>query len=312
MQKRSIVFVTLAFFILLIGGCAPVTPQTVVEKETVVKEVPVTVEVPVVVTATPEPTPEPVATVTKVTLPETETFMLRSSASHRDYTIYVAVPVGYAFESAKYPVLYLLDGQWVFVLVTEYSRWMGANSVIPKTIVVAIDNSKNRERDMLPNARKNNDADKFLSFILKDLVPYVDAHYRTKPADRTLAGRSYGAIFALYALFHAPETFNRYIVTSPSLSDNIVTGPGLPDPGLIFKNEETFASTHSDLPVKLYLSIGEREYAEDIDRLIELYEKLESRNYAGLDMSIAMEKGEGHHVTYIEGLLDGIRAVFRK
>lgn len=291
MGTRRTVSITLLLFILLVAGCSSTTPETVSVKQTEISEMPVTGKV----TEVAEVTPEPVAPVTEVIIPRTETIRLHSSAGDRDYNIYISLPDAYSFSPVAYPVVYLLDGDITFIWATEYSRWLSSGDVLPEMIIVGIDNSSRRSRDLLPEYEG---VGKFLTFIQEELIPYVDDNYRTKPTDRTLAGVSDGGLFTLYALFHSSETFNRYIVTTPALSRD----------DLIFKYEGEFASNHSELPVKLFLSIGGRE---NTIHLKELFERLEGRNYDGLDMNMVIIEDQGHVTTIIQGFIDGLRAVFR-
>src|SRR5512143_485944 len=54
----------------------------------------------------------------RVTIPGSEVRQLESSATGRSYDIYVRLPDEYAPDQGKkYPVLYLLDGQWDFKLL---------------------------------------------------------------------------------------------------------------------------------------------------------------------------------------------------
>jgi predicted alpha/beta superfamily hydrolase len=293
MGTRRTVSIALLLFILLVAGCSSTSPETVIVEQTVISEIPVTVQV----TQVAEATLEPVSPVTEVTVPRTETITLHSSASDRDYNIYIALPDGYSFSKIAYPVVYLLDGDITFIMATEYSRWLSSGEALRKTIIVGIDNSRRRSRDLLP---EHGGVGEFLTFIQEELVPYVDGNYRTKPMDRTLAGGSDGGLFTLYTLFHTPETFNRYIVTTPSLSRD----------DLIFKYEEEFASNHSELPVRLFLSVGGRE--PTIHVVEEFHERLEGRNYAGLDLNMVIIEDAGHVTTFIQGFLDGLQTVFRQ
>ncbi len=252
MGTRRTVSITSLLFILLAAGCSSTTPETVIVKQTEISEMPVPVEV----TEAAEVMPEPAAPVTEVTVPRTETITLHSSAGDRDYNIYIALPEAYSFRKIAYPVAYVLDGDLNFIWATEYSRWISSGDIIPKMIIVGIDNSSQRSQDLLPEFEG---VGKFLTFIQEELIPYVDANYRTKPTDRTLAGASFGGLFTLYALFHTPETFNRYIVTTPALSKD----------DLIFKFEEEFASNHSELPVKLFLSVGGHESTRYVEEFHE-------------------------------------------
>ena len=298
METRRTVSITLLLFILWAAGCSSTTPETIIAKQTIAMQTEISEEtVTGKVTEVAEAMLELAGPVTEVTVPRTETITLRSSAGDRDYNIYIALPEGYSFRKTDYPVVYLLDGDLTFIWSTEYSRWLSSGDVLPKMIIVGIDNSSHRNQDLLPTENQEG-VGKFLTFIQEELIPYVDGNYRTKPTDRTLAGGSYGGLFALYALFHTPETFNRYIVTTPALSRD----------DLVFKYEEEFASNHSELPVKLFLSVGGREPTMHVK---ELYERLEGRNYDGLDMNMVIIEDAGHVTAFIQGFIDGLRTIFR-
>lgn len=59
-------------------------------------------------------------------------------------------------------------------------------------------------------------ADRFLDFLEKELIPHIDRNYRTYP-HRIIAGWSFGGLLATHALIHRPEIFDAYLAISPSL-----------------------------------------------------------------------------------------------
>jgi tetratricopeptide (TPR) repeat protein len=63
---------------------------------------------------------------------------------------------------------------------------------------------------------ENGGADNFIRFFAEELIPYVDAHYRTHDY-RVLIGHSMGGLFAIYTLTKQPDVFDAYIAISPSL-----------------------------------------------------------------------------------------------
>ena len=332
MGTRNSVFktVTLLLFALLLIGCDSTTPEPVTVKETVIAEVPVTVEVTRVVKVTSEVADrsQPAASAMEATIPGSQVSMLPSSASDRVYRVFVALPLSYSAEpDATYPVVYVVDGSVFFNLVTTTARWLHLAGDMPEVIVVGIDNETGwaddiyewlsfRFRDLTPTEMTakpgSGGAGEFLAFIQQDLIPHIDANYRTDPADRTIAGHSLGGLFSLYALFHAPETFTRYIASSPALWwDDRVT----------FEHEQEFATQHADLPAELFLSVGELEAEHVVSGLVpeerwvanveELHSTLEDRDYAALEMEMVILDDE-HHVSGFPGAFSrGLRSVFR-
>ncbi|MCP4610928.1 MAG: alpha/beta hydrolase, partial [Planctomycetes bacterium] len=197
-----------------------------------------------------------------------------------------------------YPVIYVLDGNAWFGMTTTITQMLAFGKELSEMIVVGIgyptDEIKEilvlREIDLTPSKVKTDSggAEQFLEFLEKDVTPYVDITYRTKTSDRTLMGKSHGGLFALYALFHKPDLFKRYIVMSPTLWW---------DEGVIFEYEEAFAAQHAKLPVKLFLSVGEKEPEVNyrmVSNLKKLQAKLESRQYNGLDVTMIIMEDETH------------------
>src|SRR5690606_30658547 len=86
-----------------------------------------------------------------------------------------------------------------------------------------------------------------------------------------LYGHSFGGLFALYALFEAPDLFRRYAISSPSLNFT-------PDP--VFALAAAYAEAHDALPARVFLSYGSEEHqiAMPVARLVDLAEK---REYQG-------------------------------
>jgi predicted alpha/beta superfamily hydrolase len=156
------------------------------------------------------------------TLQETRRYLVYLPPSYRDTT----------YSPRRYPVLYLLDGDAHFHSVTGLIQILGTGVngtfVVPEMIVVAISNT-DRTRDMTPTRvetgfdgkpspafRTSGGMDRFLSFIKDELIPRIDAQYRTAPY-RVLVGHSLGGITAIHALYTIPETFGAYVAIDPSL-----------------------------------------------------------------------------------------------
>lgn len=174
--------------------------------------------------------------------------------------IEILLPAEYANNpEKKYPVLYMQDGQNVFDPVTSIHKlaWeadataeklMAVHRIQP-VIIVAIWNTDERymeyfpekaaqnftkdDREVFTKATKNVNpkgsdflADEYLLFLTKELKPYIDKKYRTKPdaANTAICGSSMGALISLYALCEYPDIFGEAACISthwPLLPENI-------------------------------------------------------------------------------------------
>src|SRR5512147_529982 len=80
-------------------------------------------------------TPDP--TLSNVSLPGTEVRQLESAKTGRDYDIYIRPPDDYAKSGdKKYPVLYVLDGQWDFKLLDSIYGGLYYDGFVPEMIIV--------------------------------------------------------------------------------------------------------------------------------------------------------------------------------
>lgn len=128
-----------------------------------------------------------------------------------------------------------------------------ANGRIPETLVVGVPNT-DRTRDLTPPTETDSTntfpsaggADNFLKFLGDELVPFIDASFRTYPC-RTLVGHSFGGLFAIHALLNRPKVFNAYIATSPSLWWNN---------GKLVHDAAPFLEQNPDLNGYLYITMG--------------------------------------------------------
>ena len=141
----------------------------------------------------------------------------------------IYLPEGYnQNDSTHYPVIYLLDGSadedFIHIAgLVQFANFSWVN-ILPKSIVVGIANVDRKRDFTFPTTVEADKKDfpttgssaKFISFIEKELQPFIDRKYKTNP-DKMLIGESLGGLLATEILFKKPQLFNRYIIVSPSL-----------------------------------------------------------------------------------------------
>jgi len=146
-------------------------------------------------------------------------FTIQSPALKEERTYLVHRPAGYDISNARYPVLIVTDGNEHFQHVSTTVDFMAAAGEIPPMIVVGIPNT-DRYRDLLAYAyAKTPGPSPLLKFITDELVPRIDAEYRTHPY-RMLMGWSDGGLFALHTMISAPQAFRGYIMLATALGDD--------------------------------------------------------------------------------------------
>jgi enterochelin esterase-like enzyme len=143
-----------------------------------------------------------------------------------DRILQVFLPTGYESTGATYPVIYLFYSDWVEGYYSQLVNDLYHLSIdrIPPFILVGVENTY-RYRDLLPwprsadHADEEGYADRFLSALREEIIPFVDAEYRTKPY-RVMVGPQAAAVFGIYALLEAPEMFQAFIVNDPCRFDS--------------------------------------------------------------------------------------------
>ncbi|MEL6821909.1 MAG: alpha/beta hydrolase-fold protein [Calditrichota bacterium] len=150
-----------------------------------------------------------------------ERITVTSNVLGEERSIWVSHPNGYAEGTAKYPVLYLLDGPGHYQHTLGSLDFLSSRGNAPEMIIVAIANT-DRTRDLTPEMKydttrtRGGGAANFLKFINTELKPYIKKNYRTRDFD-LLIGHSFGGLFAVNTLLTEPESFDAYIAISPSL-----------------------------------------------------------------------------------------------
>ena len=123
-------------------------------------------------------------------------------------------------DKGRYPVVYVLDGSENFNTVVSITEHMEESGLCPPMIVVGIaqidrvselTTGKDPE---LPEVTGN--GDKFMSFVEKELIPYMDSNYPTN-THKTLIGHSLGGLTVINTLLHHPALFNAYVSLDASL-----------------------------------------------------------------------------------------------
>ena len=125
-------------------------------------------------------------------------------------------------ENKKYPLIIVLDGDYLFEQVVATSKFYSRFHGMPQSIVVGINQSKNdlRYEDCAfdPDSGLPSEKGKsFYEFIGMELIPYLDLNYSTAPF-KMIVGYDITANFTNYWLFKDNSIFDAYINISPTLA----------------------------------------------------------------------------------------------
>ncbi len=151
---------------------------------------------------------------------------LPSEFLDRPHELLVYTPPSYDYDQdQRYPVLYLMDGEYNFNYVTGLIElWSNISSKHSEMIVVGIsgyDSGYYRQLASPPwddegQPSDEGSADKMMKAIVEEIKPAINEQFRTHDLE-ILSGHSMGGLFTTYAAMTQPEAFDYFIAISPSL-----------------------------------------------------------------------------------------------
>lgn len=248
-------------------------------------------------------------------LGNTELRTLPRSANGREYLLYVALPPDYATAPEKhYPVLYICDGYWDFILVNGFYGNLIYDRVAPHFIIVGFGypgTHTNADYDVLrrydytsttdrndPKGERSGHAAEFLEVIQHEFIPFIEKEYRVDPSYRVLSGNSLGGFFSIYALFAKPGLFQAHIAASPAVPD------------ALFDLEARFFASGQKLHARLFMTGAAEESPSFLANIKRFNERLTQRHYQGLIYQWRLIDGEKHTGTKAESYNRGVRFAF--
>lgn len=259
----------------------------------------------------------------KITIGEKQT--ISSSILNEKREIWIHLPKTYndnSINPAKYPVIYLLDGEINFDYYTGMNDFLARQPYadIPECIVVGIRNTE-RTRDLTPTkshmkSPMNPDvvlfgdsggSENFIRFIQDELKPFINKTYRTQDYS-VLIGHSFGGLFAVNVLLTHPEYFNAYVANDPSLWwDNKV---------LIAKTKDYFEKNKKFPEHKfLYVSQADNEeqnknWNSDMTQAIEEFKEIIEIN-GSLNYQHHFFENEVHGTVSYPGNYEAMKFIFK-
>ncbi len=244
-----------------------------------------------------------------------ERFTVHSEVLDEDRTMFIALPEGYSDSKVRYPVLYVLDGEFFFYQAQSAVQFLSECTYlrtlpIPQMLVVGIVNV-DRNRDLTPTHAPvqgelryptSGGAARFLAFLQSELIPLIDARYRTQPY-RVLSGWSFGGLFTVHTYLENPEAFSAYLAISPSLwweQDSPVK-----------KAKEVVTEGNFDFR-PLVVTLGASE-GGDMDRSVRrgLVPLLKSDRLATRVFTPIEIAERGHYYSPYQAFFDGLQTLFR-
>lgn len=149
----------------------------------------------------------------------------------RSYRIFISAPEQPA-PPHGYPVIYMLDGNTMLPLATDFIAKNKALSAVVVGIGYPTDDKKEiirrRYYDLTPptpdeflpdknNIMETGGREQFFNFIQNSLKPFIESKYSIDADSQALFGHSLGGLFTLSVLYKHADAFQTYVAADPSI-----------------------------------------------------------------------------------------------
>ncbi|WP_312392259.1 alpha/beta hydrolase-fold protein [Chryseobacterium sp.] len=233
---------------------------------------------------------------------------IKSKVLNEDRILNIYLPQNFD-KTKSYPIIYLLDGSMNedFIHVTGLIQFFNQMYSMPETIVVGIANV-DRKRDFtfhtdLKDLQKDypttGHSDKFISFLEKELKPYIESQFKT--TDKYLFGQSLGGLLATEILLKKPEMFNNYFIISPSLWW---------DDESLLKQAPQLLTKIPDSKKFIYVSVGKGEHPVMVKDAEDLFDVLKKANKKNWTLDYKMMETDNHATILHRSLYEGLVKLF--
>ncbi len=234
---------------------------------------------------------------------------------HRD--VLISLPKNYNRNIQSYPVIIVLDAEYLFELTSSMVKIKASRNEIPESIVVGIPNNTGKRSDMALQLFKKDGkkffgnhggkANEYLDFFKKELIPFLEDNYRIN-SHRTIIGMSptFGPV--LEAFWDKPDMFDGYIVLAAELSVKLTSGETV--------LEKTLKAIQDKKRSKSAIYIGKagddlkRRPKEEALAYTQLNQKLANTANPNINYTVEILENENHYGMSISGIEHGLETIY--
>ena len=216
-------------------------------------------------------------------------------------SIEIQLPRSYeANPDKKYPLMIVLDGDYMFNIVAGSVDYLSYWGDIPENLIVGINQKDTRFKDssVLDNITHTpiTSTASFYDFIVNEVIPYFSKNYRISKF-RVILGQERTANFAIFFLLKKNPVFQAVISISPKMSKNMNS-----------YLSENLSKTNSKI---IYtLSSSKKDFESIYKNVSELKNSLDSINNKNLKFESLIFDEENHYILPSLSVPKSIRSTY--
>lgn len=203
-------------------------------------------------------------------------------------------------DEKKFPLVIVLDGDYMFNMVSGSIDYLSYWGDIPENIVVGIKQNETRYKDVSVLDNINNtpitSTLSFYNFIENELIPYISKNYRGSTF-RIIIGQERTANFINFFLLKENPTIRGYISVSPKFSKNM-------DKYLIQKLNNTKNK------VLYIISSSKNDFKSIYEDVLDTSKSLDSIKNKNVKFKSFIFNNENHYVVPSVSIPSSIRSVY--
>ena len=203
-------------------------------------------------------------------------------------------------DEKKFPLVIVLDGDYMFNMVSGSIDYLSYWGDIPENIVVGIKQNETRYKDVSVLDNVNNtpitSTLSFYNFIENELIPYISKNYRGSTF-RIIIGQERTANFINFFLLKENPTIRGYISVSPKFSKNM-------DKYLIQKLNNTKNK------VLYVISSSKNDFKSIYEDVLETSKSLDSIKNKNVKFKSFIFNNENHYVVPSVSIPSSIRSLY--
>jgi predicted alpha/beta superfamily hydrolase len=220
---------------------------------------------------------------------------LKSAYLKEERIVNVHLPDYYDASKTNYPVIYVFDGAVVSDYVAALFNYDDSD-MYPQAIIVGV-HQKERSKELVPFEKEKKIHENFLNFVNKELLPKIDASYRTNNLNM-LIGHSFGGYFSLVCMLENPKI--KYAISiSP-----VIFGKYEKNIDLILKE---YAAVQQR---KIYFGIAEYENKTLKKGVEKLNAFIKKTPILKIESSLELYRNEDHNSSILIGARRGLQKLF--